>query len=383
LQASEQSSPAATGTHSRLRKLRGLFSPLFFLSVVLPTLVATAYYGFMASDVFVSESRFVVRSPQRPQASGLGALLQGGGFARSQDDTYSVHDFVLSRDALAELERALGIRALYSAESIDPVSRFTSLQIDQSFESFYRYYKKYVTIDYDTASSITVLTVRGFTAADAQKINALLLTMGERLINQLNDRSRRDLISVAEKDVKSSEDRSKAAALALSGFRSNQAVFDPERQAAMQLQGVAKLQEELLATETQLAQLRQVSPSNPQIPSLQNRSDLLRRAIGEQNARVSGRGGSSFSTQSSGYDRLLLEKTFSDRQLASALATLESAKNEAQRQQLYLERLVQPNLPDKAMEPRRFRTVAMILIVGLVVWGVLSLVYASVREHTD
>ena len=41
--------------------------------------------------------------------SGLGALLQGGGFARSQDDTYSVHDFVLSRDALAELDKELGI----------------------------------------------------------------------------------------------------------------------------------------------------------------------------------------------------------------------------------------------------------------------------------
>ena len=65
------------------------------------------YYGLIASDIFVSESRFVVRSPQRPQLSGLGAILQGGGFARSQDDTYSVHDYVLSRDALAELDKKL------------------------------------------------------------------------------------------------------------------------------------------------------------------------------------------------------------------------------------------------------------------------------------
>lgn len=367
---------------SRWHRLRVVFSPLFLASVLLPTALAAVYYGLIASDTFVSESRFVVRSPQRPQLSGLGAILQGGGFARSQDDTYSVHDYVLSRDALAELEKQLKLRNLYSAESIDPFNRFTALEWDVSFESFYKYYRKRVAIDYDAVSSISVLTVRAYTAEDARNVNALLLRMGEQLVNQLNDRSRRDLISVAEREVKASEDRAKEASLALSGFRTRQSVFDPDRQAAMQLQGTAKIQEELLATETQLAQLRQVSPTNPQIASLVSRAELLRKAIANQNAKVAGQSGS-FTSQSSGYDRLLLEKTFAERQLASSLAALETARNEARRQQLYLETLVQPNVPDKAMEPRRIRTVAMVFLLGLVVWGVLSLVVASVREHTE
>ena len=202
-----------------------------------------------------------------------------------------------------------------------------------------------------------MLTVRAYTAEDARNINALLLRMGERLVNQLNDRSRSDLIKVAEKEVKASEDRAKDASLALSQLPQPQSVFDPDRQAAMQLQGTAKLQEELLATETQLAQLRQVSPNNPQIPSL----DQPRAAAARGDRQAGGTRGrrqpGSFTTQSSGYDRLVLEKTFAERQLATSLAALENARNEAQRQQLYLETLVQPNLPDKAIEPRRLRTV--------------------------
>src|SRR6476646_82181 len=89
-----QPAPVLTRRPSRLRRLRVLTSPLFLFAVLIPTLVASAYYGLIASDVYVSESRFVVRSPQRPQFSGIGALLQGGSFARSQDDTYSVHDYV-------------------------------------------------------------------------------------------------------------------------------------------------------------------------------------------------------------------------------------------------------------------------------------------------
>ena len=78
--------------------------------MLLPTAVAAVYYGLIASDV-TSRSRASSCAARSGRSSGLGALLQGGGFARSQDDTYSVHDFMLSRDALAELDKKLGLRA--------------------------------------------------------------------------------------------------------------------------------------------------------------------------------------------------------------------------------------------------------------------------------
>jgi hypothetical protein len=48
---------------------------LFLLCVVLPTAVAVSYHGFIASDVYVSQSLFVVRSPERQSASPLGMLF--------------------------------------------------------------------------------------------------------------------------------------------------------------------------------------------------------------------------------------------------------------------------------------------------------------------
>jgi capsular polysaccharide transport system permease protein len=102
----------------------------------------------------------------------------------------------------------------------------------------------------------------------------------------------------------------------------------------------------------------------------------------EQSAKVVGRD-ASLSAQAPEYDRLVLEKGFADRQLGSSLAALETARNEAQRKQLYLERLVQPSLPDVATEPRRLRTVLMVFVVGLVLWGVASMVIAGIREHVD
>ena len=368
---------------SLLRRLLQRLDGLFVAIVLVPTVAAIAYYGFIASDVYISESRFVVRSPQRPAQTGLGALLQGTVFSRSQDDTYSVHDFVRSRDALRELEDKLQVRAAYTRVETDALSRFPGLERwDDSFEAFHRYYQKQVQITYDSVSSISVLRVSAFSAEDAVRINRALLEMGERLVNQMNLRSRQDLIEAAEAEVRLAEQRSKAAAAALSSFRADRGVFDPDRQGAIQLQGVARIREELLNAEAQLAQVRQVSPGNPQVATLSMRVEQLKEALGAETARVTGRQGG-LTSKSPEFDRLMLEKSFADRQLGAALVALDSARSEASRKQLYLERLVQPSEPDRAVQPRRLRSIATVLLLGLIGWGVASLVLAGVREHIE
>jgi capsular polysaccharide transport system permease protein len=378
----EPSVAAAPPRPSRFSRWLRAFDGVFVITVLVPTLLAAAYFGIVASDVYVSESRFLVRNPQRPAQSGLGALLQGTVFSRSQDDTYSVHDFIRSRDALRELEASVGMRRAYTARAIDFINRFPGLQPwDESFEALHRHYLNHVSIDYDTVSSISVLHVRAYSAEEAERINTQLLEMGERLLNNMNLRSRRDLIQVAEQEVALAEQRARTAAANLAAFRSERSVFDPDRQSALQLQAAARLREELLAAQSQLDQVRRVSPNNPQVPLLEQRVRALRQAAAEESARVLGRD-AGLSAKSPAYDRLVLDKQFADRQLATALVALDSARSEAARKQLYLERLVQPNKPDRAVEPRRLRSVATVFVVGLLLWAVVSLVIASVREHT-
>lgn len=65
------------------------------------------------------------------------------------------------------------------------------------------------------------------------------------------------------------------------------------------------------------------------------------------------------------------------------MGNLEQARAQAQKKQIYLERLVQPNLPDEAIKPKRIRGILTVLIGGLVLWAVLSLLVESVNEHRD
>ena len=99
-----------------------------------------------------------------------------------------------------------------------------------------------------------------------------------------------------------------------------------------------------------------------------------------ERSRVAGEA-DSLAPQIGEYERLALDRDFAQRSLAAAVTTLEAARLDVHRKQLYLERVVSPNLPDKAEEPRRFLAIVMVLVSALLAYGTVSLLIAGLREH--
>ncbi|MBO9726079.1 MAG: hypothetical protein J7530_17020 [Novosphingobium sp.] len=356
--------------------------PLFWITVLIPTSLSILYFGIFASDVYVSESQFVVRSPDKPSTSGLGLLLKSSGFANAGDEIYAAEKYVLSRDALQALNTKQAFANAYGASSISVFDRYNATGMAGRFEDLYKYYEKKVDVEYDTTSSVLTLTVRGYTAQDAHRFNERLLEMAEATVNKLNTRGRQDLIRFAQTEVDEAKKKSQDASVALALYRNRQGVVDPEKQATIQLQMISKLQDELIATRTQLRELRSLAPQNPQIEALETRVKGIATEIDEQTGQVAG-GKRSLSTQATEYQRLVLENMFAEKQLASAMVSLEDARNEARRKQAYVERIVEPNTPDDALEPRRLRGIFATLVLGLIAWGILSMLLAGMLEHKD
>jgi capsular polysaccharide transport system permease protein len=337
--------------------------------VVAPTLAALVYFGLLASDVYVSQSQFVVRSPDKPTTSGLGVLLKSVGFSNAGDEIFITQDYVKSRDALRSLNERGEVEQAFGNPSISMFDRFDPLGLNGSFEDLYEYYQGKVGIEHDATSSITTLTVRAFTAQDAKRMNQQLLDLSEGLVNRLNNRGEFDLVSFAQREVREAEVAARRASQALAAFRNVQGIIDPEGQATVQLQMVSKLQDELIASRVQLQQLMALAPENPQIPVLRTRISGLTRQIDVELGRVVG-GQGSLSANAVRYQRLALDREYADKRLAAALASLQEARNEARRKQAYVER-------------RRLRGILATFVLGLVAYGILSLLLAGVREHRD
>jgi capsular polysaccharide transport system permease protein len=288
---------------------------IFCLTVLIPTAIAVFYYATYASDIYISESRFVVRSPQKQGMSSMTDLFSKVGITKSDDDSYIVRDYILSRDAMDILIKELDIKERYASPTIDALARFPGWRYwETSVESFYRYYQKQVVVLVEPGSSIASLTVRAFDPESTMLINKKLLELSEGFVNRLNERARTDIVKMAQQEVDLAQTRLEAKALQLTAMRTAKLAPDADRQVI-------------------LAQ------------------------------------------------RLILEKDFADKQLAAAMAALEQARSEALRQQLYIERVAQPQVPDSSLEPDRLRGVLTVFVLGLLFWGIISLLVSGVREH--
>lgn len=356
--------------------------PLFFITVLIPTFCAILYFGLIASDVYISESHFVVHTQSKQSVPNIASLIKGGDFNSTGIEGKAVEDYVKSRDALQALNAGRQIEKIYSRPSIDVFNRLAVLDSHVSLESLFKYYSKRVTIEEDSATGVTTLRVRAYNPKDALWINERLLKQGETLVNVLNQRSRDDLIRYALAEVDNAKQRASGASIALAQFRNREGILDPEKQATASLQMVSKLQDDLSASKTQLLQLKSFAPQNPQIEVLEQRIKGIEGEIDDQVGKVAG-GKRSLANSAIQYQRLILESQFADKLLASALTTLESARNDARRQQAYVERIVQPNEPDEPLEPKRLRGIFSTFVLGFAAWGILTMLFASVREHRD
>ncbi|OIQ86547.1 hypothetical protein GALL_316070 [mine drainage metagenome] len=361
------------------------FNRLFWVTVIIPTAVASIYFGLIASAVYTSQSKFVIYSPQSPTptAGGLSTLLSGAGLSSENYGVYAAQSYLQSRDALAALQRSLDIEAMYSGRATDWINRFGGLlYFRKTFENLYKYYGNMVGVDVDPTSNITTLNVDAYSPVDAQRINARLLEQAQQLIDRMNARADAEGVSFYSREVEADEAQVLAAATALARYRNQHRLFAPATQSELQLQLVAKLQSQLIQQETALAQMLVSTPRNPQIA-------LLKKSIGATNAQIAARqaeiagNSDSLATEAVPFEHLVLTRTFAEKKLAGAITALEEARIQAQKQQLFIETVVRPNRPDEALNPKRVRGVLATFVVGMMVWGVLSVVIGGVKEHHD
>jgi capsular polysaccharide transport system permease protein len=346
-----------------------------------PALVACIYFGFWASDRYVAEAEFVIRTASKPTgAAGFGSFLQMVGLSRSQEDVFSVQSFLSSRDAARALSERLPLRQYYGGSEVDMISRYPSFIYGPSLEELHKYLGWMIMTIYSSNTGITTLRVQAFRPEHAKAVADALLDLGEQMINRMNARIQDDAVRVSLDEVKRNEERLIAAQIAITSFRNSELMIDPAGSSVVVTELIGRLSAELAQVQTQLRETSSAAPDAPHIIGLRRRVEALEAQIGEERRKITSETGG-LARKLADYERLVLEREFAKQTLAVSVRALEIAHTEARRQQLYLERVVEPNAPDYAVAPERLRMIATVLAGNLVVLLVGWLVLSGVKER--
>ncbi len=353
---------------------------LALLLLVLPISLAGIYYGLLLADQYVSETRFVIRSTVSSGIGGINLMTQTQGLARTEDDAHLVNEFLKSRDAVFLLAKESGLLEALARPEADIFYGFPSWFAGGSNEALYQHFTDFIEVTYASSTGITTLKVRAFTPTDAQNLSSALLRHAEQVINQLNERAHSDSIQFAQAIAADAEKRVIAAQKSLAEFRNRTSIIDPDKQSDATLEIVESLSKERSTLETALLETRTSTPDSPRIRAIENRIEAISKQIFDYSASLAG-GSQSMATRKAEFDQLELERQLASKSLGAALSTLESARQDASRQQLYLQRVVQPNLPDKSQYPTRMTSMLMVCALCLALYWIVKSLADVIMDH--
>jgi len=377
--------PPRPGPAARARGLlrgRGWFLGV----VVLPLVLAAAYLYGVAADQYRSEAHFLVRAQGagRPAAGGVAALLNGatpatGAAPDGAVEANSVADYLTSHDVVETLSNRIGLVQRFTRPEADPVF---GLRTDQpSPEELLRYYRRQVDVHFDNETGITSLKVRAFRPGDAYAVARALLWLGELQVNAMNARAYGDGLGQARRQVAEAQGALTRVQRRVAALRSVARDADPSRTASAQIGLVSTLTADLAAARAQLNAARSaLGGRSPQVQALAGQVRALEAQVAGQEGRLAG-GGGGIASDLGNYEELRLEQEFLAKRYDAAAAAYEQARERAQRQQLYLVRVVEPNFPVESVYPRRALTLLTLAAVLLVAYGIGWLIVAGVREH--
>lgn len=358
----------------------GLPLRLLCVFVFLPSLFVFIYLALFASHMYLAETRFAIRGQNQQQSFDMLST-----FFRTATstlcDSYIVQNYIESMDMVDKVEAKLHIVEHYSDKANDIWFRLTR---NPTKDELLDYWNWAVTSSFDPDTSIMTVEVKAFSPQMAKDICQAILDFSEDLVNAMNDRARKDSISLAQVEVDRAEQRIRAAQEAMRQYRERTVILDPQAVATGLYGLVNQLEGEITKTTAELAEaMTYMQSDSPRVIMLQNRLEVLQKQLRVEKARLASemQGDRPLSSLVSEFQSLTLEEEFAQKQLTSAMASLETARVQAESKTLYVESFQKPMVPDESLYPRPVVFALIFMLASAVLLGLVSLVVAAIREH--
>ena len=363
---------------------------LFLLLVVTPVTISAVYYYDHASPQYVTETHYIIRGNDKNPSDVLGMLTGMPSSSASSVDSLIAQDYILSSDFLREAKEQVNIRKMYTGSGIDwwaslrpsLLSYFFDNNVKVSDEAVLAYWKNNIMdIVFDSSTGITTLQVTAFKPEDTVKVAKAVLASVDKFVNTLSSKSRSDALHTAELETSIAKKELDTIRAKIRRFGSREQVIVPEQRVMADEGIVTALKGKLVTAEAELSHLNSfMQPSSIEVRSARNKVITLKRQISKQKS-ISKRKSKKATRVIQKTNTFQSELLFAEKVYLAALSSLRVARLEVSRKQRYLDIIVHPSLPDESLKPDKLMSVLSIFFMSFMLWGIISLLFATVKDH--
>lgn len=336
----------------------------FVVLFLLPVILGGVYYFAISSRQYVTESYISLSSQSAGVRAALSGLLGGG----SSENIGEVMEYLRSANVIDDVDRDLGLAGLFSGAEIDWLSRLPS---DAAMEEKVRYWRRHLDLEKKNFTSQIRVRIRAFSPQDSLSLHDTVLRLAEAHVNAISDRQHKRRIEEAQDSVDRAREAHRDATEALRKVREDARMLDPKITAKGYQTILGKLQETAATLERRIKTIRAQAQNSPQVRRLEPQLEVVRRQIEEYKNLIASPGSdniASIASTAASIDSREIDVEIARTELAARMAMLEAAQTTAAEQAVFLQRIVEPTLPQKATYPRRWLSFSIILIGATILW---------------
>lgn len=361
------------GKASRIQKELVLF-------VIVPTLLVFFYTSFCWSPMYISETKFAVRSgSEQPLGFDLSSQFLKTTNTYVQDAEV-VEAYIRSPDIFSSIDKELKITEHFSDSRWDILSRLSSEPTLWDKQAFWNWVSNPV-VNLD--NGIVTYTIRAYEPEMAHKIAVQVLNHSELLVNEMNERARKDSLAKAEEEVRLAQEKIAKTQKALVAFKNEHSDIDPQATATGLQSIVMGLESERARLKAEIKEARSYMKADaPQLETMKSRLQAIESQLRAEKSRlVNEKDQVALNSWVSEYETLMLENEFAKSQLTTAMTAMEAARASLLSKSRYIVPIEQPTMPDESRYPKAWIFTLSSFLGLLLIYGLVRLIIASIKEH--
>jgi len=345
---------------------------------ILIFIIGAIYILFIKSELYESSASIVIKDLNSPvNVENFPFIMP----TNNNQDVFVIKDYLSSFEELQKLNKKFNLKAHYKRFKLDV---FDMLKPWSTKEDFLKMYQKRLVYIYDQTSGIVKIGFLHTNPATSYEIVKELIKDANEQLNKYNKIIAKKQLEYLQKEVQLNKEELDKSVKALEEFQNKYMMLNPVESAKAKFALVSNLQAKLIEKKAELHDLLQymnessfeVRRVKAEIRNLQSTLKKIKKALAGPHKR----GLNVFIFE---YERLKNIVDLNKELYKESLLQLEKLKADISKNSKLLLEITKPYIPQSYKYPEKLKDIITLLLILALIYGVISLIEAIVKEHFD
>lgn len=348
--------------------------------VLVAVAIAALYYMFIASDRFVTVAHVYVKSTES-QAGAMPQLQLLSGAKGETQDALLLSVYAQSGDILRRVEDKVQFSEHFAGDGGDFWSR---LPDDATEEERLNYFKDKLSVKVNPDSGIITFRGQGYTPEFSLAFVKEVIAASDDFVNSVGQSIAKEEIAFVEHEMERARGVLDAARTQLLNFQNENGVLSAEVSGIARQALVNEMESDLVRLRTEEKTLASyLNEGAAELTTVRNRIGALANQLVLEKEKLASIGNVSLNDVNAEYQTLEMELQFATDLYKTTIVALERARVDSYHKLKHLVVIQSPTLPDDAAYPRKLYDLFSLFIGLSLLYGIVTMILATIREHRD